>query len=373
MSEVLCKALAARRLGTEIDSMEWATPKHSRNQVDWAGKILIRPFPPIINWEEWNRAYEIIDNWRSSHSYPLNTFQVTLRSKARKVDPNSVVAQRIKRLSSIHHKLDRFPSMQLSQIQDIGGCRAILETAEHVKALVESYRKSDLRHKLYRVTDYVESPRESGYRGVHLLYQYASDKESKAVYNGLRLEMQIRSSLQHAWATAVETVGTLTSQALKSSLGEADWLRFFALMGTVIALAEKCPPTPNTPTDWKVLIGELRLHTDRLNASWTLHTFGQTLSTLEQPSDGKAHYFLLRLDPAAQQVSIMSFRIDQSEVAAGAYSAIEKEIQDGPQKGSMAVLVSVDNISALRRAYPNYFLDTRVFAGILDDVLARSA
>jgi len=60
--------------------------------------------------------------------------------------------------------------------------------------------------------------------------------------------MQIRSQLQHAWATAVETVGTFLQQALKSSQGDEGWQRFFALMGNAMAMRERRPPVPNTPT-----------------------------------------------------------------------------------------------------------------------------
>jgi ppGpp synthetase/RelA/SpoT-type nucleotidyltranferase len=91
-------------------------------QVNAAGETLINP---NATDEELERALTIINNWRSVHSFPLNTFQKTLRDKARKVDSQVLVAQRIKRLSSIELKLRRFaPQMQLSQMQDIGGCRA---------------------------------------------------------------------------------------------------------------------------------------------------------------------------------------------------------------------------------------------------------
>jgi hypothetical protein len=354
-----------------LDAMQWAVPSYPKNQVDWAGQVLALETTDPFS-DDWFRAYQVIDNWRSSHNYPLNTFQVTLRTKARKVDPNCVVAQRIKRLSSIGHKLSRFKSMQLSQMQDIGGCRAIVETVQNVEALVESYKKSDLRHKLYRVTDYVRNPRTSGYRGVHLLYQYFSDKESKSVYNGLRLEMQIRSGLQHAWATAVETVGTITSQALKSSLGETDWLRFFSLMGSVIARREDRPLIPGTPSNKDELMAELQENAQRLNASFALHMFGRALKTLEQPGVQKAHFFLLELNPKAQEMKITGFELGQSELAASEYTKVERIMQENPESGSIAVLVSVDNVAALRRAYPNYFLDTSVFADILDGALAGS-
>jgi DNA-binding CsgD family transcriptional regulator len=63
----------------------------------------------------------------------------------------------------------------------------------------ETYKQSDLKHKLLPIDDYIIKPRSSGYRGVHLIYSYFSDKNE--TYNGLKVELQFRSPLQHAWAT----------------------------------------------------------------------------------------------------------------------------------------------------------------------------
>ena len=52
------------------------------------------------------------------------------------------------------------------------------------------------------VDDYITTPKDSGYRGVHLIYRYYSDKNE--TFNGLKIEVQIRTALQHAWATAVD-------------------------------------------------------------------------------------------------------------------------------------------------------------------------
>ena len=38
--------------------------------------------------------------------------------------------------------------------------------------------------------------------------------------------------------------------------------------------------------------------------------------------------------------------------------------------GSEAVLVSVESVDALRRAYPNYFLDTKVFLAAVETAIA---
>lgn len=134
------------------------------------------------------------------------------------MDANCLIAQRIKRLSSIAHKLVRYPTMTLSQMQDIGGCRAILGSVESVENVVNLYKNSDLKHQRVQIDDYIESPKKSGYRGVHLIYRYFSDR--KGTYNTLKIEIQVRSQFQHAWAAAVETVGTFVQQALKSSMGE---------------------------------------------------------------------------------------------------------------------------------------------------------
>jgi hypothetical protein len=47
------------------------------------------------------------------------------------------------------------------------------------------------------------------------------------------------------------------------------------------------------------------------------------------------------------------------EQASNDYLAIEKSLVDVP--GSEAVLVRVESVAALKRAYPNYFMDTGLF------------
>lgn len=197
---------------SEFDYMamrEWAVPKVSRGKVDKAGTIFFAAANPMTFAE----AVEIIDNWRSAHNYPLNIFQDGLRKRAKSIYKECIVAQRIKRLSSIVAKLVRFRTMRLSMMQDIGGCRAVMSTVKQVERLVYDYKHSDIKHKLHQEDDYITNPKPSGYRGVHLVYRYTG---RKVQYNGLKIEIQIRSDIQHAWATAVETVGMFTQQALKS-------------------------------------------------------------------------------------------------------------------------------------------------------------
>jgi len=356
-----------------LEAMEWATPQYRRGEVDAAGRALVTAMR-ASEWDDksletYYGALPIINNWRAAHAYPLNTFQATLRGKARRVDSNAIVAQRTKRLWSIWHKLDRFKTMQLSQMQDIAGIRAIVTTNDQAQELFHSYQSSSLRHSR-KVTDYIAKPRASGYRGIHIIWKYMSDKPGAQVYNGLQLEMQIRSSLQHTWATTVETMGTLTRQALKSSLGDNNWLRFFALMGSVIALNEGAPAVPDTPSDVGELLTELTDYTGRIYALSRLRTIGVALRQFEENvgDASGARYFLLELTPDTDTIKITGFTSNQSQEAQARYTEVEERMK--ADERSDAVLVSVDSISSLRRAYPNYFLDTGAFADLLEHALA---
>lgn len=359
-----------------LSDMAWTAPQYTKKEVDEAGKNLISYSDAFSNgktrffeqddYKQYDTALTIINNWRSSHSFPLNTLQINLRRSAKATDSNCIVAQRIKRLSSIILKLSRFPTMKLSQMQDIGGCRAIVQNVQKVQELTESYKKAGFKHKLVNIDDYIQTPKTSGYRSIHLIYRYNSDKNE--TYNGLKIEMQLRSPLQHAWATAVETVGTFIRQSLKSSMGEEEWLRFFVLMGTAIAFREKTPPVSNTPTNKKELVAELEHYVSTLDVQARLKAYGSAIHIIEQPSASGAHYFLLKLEPRENRVTVDAFRMNELDDATKKYLDVERSITDQP--GAEAVLVSVESLESLRRAYPNYFLDTNVFIDTVNKALS---
>lgn len=348
--------------------MAWVKPQYSIADVDAAGRILAQrraanPFAPFD--PEFQNALAVINNWRSSHNWPLNTFQIGLRRRAKQIDSGSLIAQRIKRLPAIRHKLRIMKKwITLSQMQDIGGCRAVVSSVADVYELVKNYRESDIKHKLEKLSDYIKTPKPTGYRGIHMIYRYNSDRSK--TYNGLQIEVQLRSPLQHAWATAVETVGLFTQQALKSSRGEMDWLRFFALMGSALAIREHHELVPNTPQDGPELKKELKDHASRLNVINHLHAFSQALQVTENPGAQRAHYFLLQLDPVAKQVKVIGYTQKELFQATQDYEVAERS---GGDSGIDAVLVSVESLASLKRAYPNYFLDTGVFIKAVEQAI----
>lgn len=317
---------------------------------------------PVVD-DDALKALSVINNWRSSHAYPLNTFQITLRKRARKLEKDVIVAQRIKRLESIHAKLSRQATMRMSQMQDIAGCRAVLKKMTTVRRLVSIYKSSRFAHRLKGEKDYISAPKPDGYRCHHLVYIYQGTEATKA-YTGLQVEVQIRTQLQHAWATAVEAVGIFTRQALKSNQGDRDWLRFFALMSSAIAAIEKCSPVPNTPTNKDDLVNEIRRLSEKLRVQQTLNVYNTSIDYLGSAKDAK--YFVLSLDPMTQKITVWRYKALQSERANAHYIELEGALPEGDS--TQVVLVSVENINALKRAYPNYFLDTNRFSSLVTKV-----
>lgn len=343
--------------------MPWPRPIYSRKEVDEAGGILGRPIDKVDPGDfAW--AIEVANNWRAIHGHPLNTFQWWLRRHA---PDNAVVAQRIKRLISIALKLYRLKWLTLSKMQDLGGCRAVVENNLQVTKLWRAYATSEIKHELVgEPDDYITSPKKSGYRGLHLIYRYNSDKID--TYNGLQIEVQLRSRIQHAWATAVEVVGTFLDQPLKSSLGSAEWLKFFKLTSSAFAVRERSALVPGTPTNPRELRRAVRAAAEELNVVRVLDAYGKALSITQAPEHSAASYFLLELDATVPRLTVETFRAGELGAATERYSQVEEGIRGKP--GAQAVLVRSGQLKDLRRAYPNYYLDTETFSELLRDAIS---
>lgn len=313
--------------------------------------------------EQFNQALDTIVNWRSSHAFPLQCLKMTLINRTKKLTYSVVVAQRLKRLISIQTKLINNENMKLSKMHDIGGCRAVVRNVAEVERLVKLYERSAAKNpgkraEFVRKYDYIAQPKVDGYRSIHLVYKYRTSSKKYAAFNGLRIEIQIRSRLQHAWATAVETVSTFTGRSIRSSIGDANWKRFFALMGSGIALKERRPLVPNTPIDPVKLVEEIKTLSSKLQVEKVLQQWSAAITMLTD-NPPEAEVYLLILDTENITMRITAYAESQQSLANQEYSSLEKEIAAGAKL--QVVLVSVSSVRDLRRAYPNYFLDTTVF------------
>ena len=246
-------------------------------------------------------------------------------------------------------------------MQDIGGLRAIVSNLSKARSLERNYLDSNFKHLFVGTKDYIANPKTSGYRSIHLVYRYSNPRTPG--YDGILLELQIRSHLQHAWATAVETMGTFLDHSLKSSEGPDDWLRFFADAGAAFARLEKTPSVPGYESRGEAEIYEKVVQTaNDLNVHVRLQAFtiaAEKISGVKR----KGTYHVVVLNTTEKTVRINTYSQAELERANAQYFREEQLITEGAPL--QAVLVSAGPIKNLRRAYPNYFLDTRAFASQL--------
>ncbi|MDR2063400.1 MAG: RelA/SpoT domain-containing protein [Candidatus Nomurabacteria bacterium] len=345
----------------------------SKSQIDRFGDILRAE---KTETEEYQNVLSAINIWRQSHFYPMNTFQSTLRRKIKEFDVKDfhpIAAQRLKRMPAIMNKLQRGQTekMRLSRMQDIGGLRAILKDVEQVYKLRDYYTKSG-RFNNYnpREKDYLGEPKPDGYRGIHLIFTYnnvQSRSECARLYKGLHIELQIRTELEHIWATAVETVGTILGENLKSDQGEDCWLRFFKLMSEVFAVIEH-EQTPRT----QIYFDEEKFkhNVDNIKRLDKQHKIldslqGWSMATNEIHTSGFGGFYnLIVLDYDKKTVNVKLYSENDVNSATKDYAK-----QEALSKNTNQVLVSTSDLKNLRKAYPNYFLDIQTFINYLRWVL----
>lgn len=326
-------------------------PEHSNKSVQRASRTIGKG---VGTPQEIGEAREILSNYRLAHAFPLNAVTVTVRQRALEVNPNAVVAERRKRLPTILDKLKRHPTMSVTTMQDLGGCRVILENVEEVERLVGILRASPrARNRVQRVYNYLRDepgPRQSGYRGVHLVYEYGA---SKADYHGLRIELQVRTLIQHAWATAVETMDLFSGSELKYGKGDPDVLRFFVLVSSLMAHEEGTAPVPGADQSPAELADELRRLEAEVGVLDRLRGYASIVGEHARTDRRNALTLELRRREGLLTVTV------HETIAAAEARLTELEALDNDDLD--AVLINIARISQLRDAYPNYFADTGRF------------
>lgn len=215
----------------------------SKREVDRAGEVL-REF---FTWEpgrgemfervaEVPRAFAAVGWWRSLHAQPLSKVATNLRyhvaREAALVDGRVDVTQRLKRTVTIGDKLSRERTMHVTQMQDIGGVRARLPSVEHVYAVSRRLKKS---WTIHRTRDYIAEPKSSGYRSLHHIVRR----------DGRLIEVQLRTTLQDAWANQVEEDGHATGVGLKFGRGPDAASAYYALISKAFALLERDREIPD--------------------------------------------------------------------------------------------------------------------------------
>lgn len=209
----------------------------SKSAVRRAGSTIRKYRTAGCTQEEVDDAIYTVVAFRAQFTEPLVSVHTRLRDIHRKLElqgeASQSVTQRLKKSATIVDKLSRESGLDLSRMQDIGGCRIVVESLQHLRLVEQEIRDSwgcDLHH----VKDYIKEPRSSGYRSLHMIVKEA----------GFQIEIQLRTTTMHEWAVLVEAFSSVLGENLKQD-GDHLIQNFLRLSSEALAREELgLPPDP---------------------------------------------------------------------------------------------------------------------------------
>ena len=161
----------------------------------------------------------MLDTYRRSFA-PAYDFVV---QKIRAIADIDVSGRPAKSTNAIADKLKR-ESIRLSQMQDIAGCRIVVEDIDRQDALTETLLGL---FSAAIVSDRREKP-SHGYRAVHIIIST----------NSGMVEVQVRTRLQHLWAEVSEKMADKFGIAVKYGGGTEEVREQIGILSEYVAILE---------------------------------------------------------------------------------------------------------------------------------------
>jgi ppGpp synthetase/RelA/SpoT-type nucleotidyltranferase len=351
---------------------------YSKKQIERAGLNFLSD-EKMADAEIFSETLDILSFWRSCHTVPLDHAIKKLRTVVKKIDKNAIYAKRLKRYPSIVTKLRRFPKMSLKNMQDIGGCRVIVQNSKKVDQIIrELKRKPEFKcnkGKL-RFKDYIKEPKFDGYRSYHIISYFPDEFNDKR-----KIEIQVRTRIQHYWATVLEIVDLFTKQSMKTNQGEKLWVDFFKKISFQFSIMDdihlflglnqqkrfkeyvsKFPQIKESPAGALDVV-EL---SEELGVIEKLTAFANSLKIVGDAVDNiKVNgYMLIEIDLKDTTLTYKPYNKEDAQIAEEEYTNAEKRSAQS-EKNTIVALVYTDHLDGIRDAYPNFFADSTEFIQLL--------
>lgn len=323
----------------------------SKNTLDRAGRVLAGRDELVS--EEDLALEEVFDEYRKGHLAPLSETTIELQQWLSQSGVKYYIAQRLKRKPQIIRKLQRF-SVRLTQLQDIGGCRIIVGTNGDVNRLIKYLHDRitpDSEIRLFRTTDYRGMGRDdSGYRAVHLIL----------LRGGFKLELQIRSRIQHYWAESIERTSVIYGHYLKELDGDPAVVSYFKQLSDLFYAIES---GRQVDTKQKLALAESRegaeaiiLNSDRrrLFSSHVNEGIIKTLREKESRLGEKGlNNWLFVFD--WNEGAFVSWDVVERDPDAAIRKYVEYERSFPAEGGFEVVLVGSSEVATVRETHSHYF------------------
>lgn len=209
--------------------MSQISAPYSKGEINRAGDYLVWLWhnrkDPKFEYEEEKavRAVQVLNSFRAAHAYPLLKVRMGLRSFVHSTSCHGSVTQRLKREPRIVRKLNRMKDSKLARLEDVGGCRVVVMNGKELDA-IRLWTEKKWKHQIVRTRDYIEEPKDLGYRAVHLVVERDDH----------RIEVQLRTRGQQQWADAIEAADSRLRLTLKDGTGPQEMMDYFTLTAEVI-------------------------------------------------------------------------------------------------------------------------------------------
>lgn len=317
-----------------------------------------------INDQAVIEAIATLEHYRTCHNHYLSIFKRVLQRKINRIGlgDRCIISARSKRFISIVEKLLRFPEMKLARMNDLAGIRVILHDMDDLNAFIQDDRSiCELNKGQFYYTDkfhnYIQSPKPDGYRSIHQIFEEHQYK--------LKIELQIRTQLQHEWAMVVETLGSIKKTGYKIGQGDERTKLFLKLCSALFSHLERVPVISEFST---YSFGKICNEVRKLDCELGIIDILKSVNTIDIQNNTEAAYYLLILDIEKHATEAIPFKKGESFKANQLYTVYEQKFKE-KEATTNVVLVSVDDVNKLKDAYPSYFLDTSNFINRIERIL----
>lgn len=316
------------------------------------------------------------DNFREAHNIIIKLFTIELKKV--NFSNQHLTASRNKRIETIISKLRRPEKPKLDRIHDIAGTRIIFENIKSLEDYIDILENTELVNFKEKINEdknrynYIKNPKSDGYRSIHKVFYYSSNipystlNEKSFNLENKKIELQLRTRLQHIWATTVEIYDIINKSNIKTGTHnklETKEGLFFKKCSLVFEGIES-----NDVEKIKININEIFRDKDLVEIYNRLKGI-KNIKNIQLPKTlGSDEVFILITDLNKGKTTFFTTEPIEKNDKQDTFliNASYRRLEEKNTKGEyILLLLTLGDIKKLKNVYPNYFLNTNEFISIL--------
>lgn len=316
------------------------------------------------------------DNFREAHNIIIKLFTIELKKV--NFSKQHLTASRNKRIETIISKLCRPEKPKLDRIHDIAGTRIIFENIKSLEDYIDILENTELVNFKEKINEdknrynYIKNPKSDGYRSIHKVFYYSSNipystlNEKSFNLENKKIELQLRTRLQHIWATTVEIYDIINKSNIKTGTHnklETKEGLFFKNCSLVFEGIES-----NDVEKIKININKIFRDKDLVEIYNRLKGI-KNIKNIQLPKTlGSDEVFILITDLNKGKTTFFTTDPIEKNDKQDTFliNASYRRLEEKNTKGEyILLLLTLGDIKKLKSVYPNYFLNTNKFISIL--------